>query len=126
MIQKFKRDAPYISKVYTKSDNAGCYHTSYSPEALYRLCQRDNIQLLRYDYNEPCKGKDQCDRESASAKAVIRSYLKGRKCLRKKKLRNLLLRSGPQKNRKKLEFITAIWTNKWEIKEFIIAMEYLR
>ena len=43
----------------------------------------------------------------------------------KKKLRNLLLRSGPQKNREKLEFITAIWTNKWEIKEFVIAMEYL-
>ena len=43
-----------------------------------------------------------------------------------KKLRNLLLRSGPQKNREKLEFITAIWTNKWEIKEFITAMEYLR
>ena len=53
-------------------------------------------------------------------------YLKGRKCLRKKKLRNLLLRSGPQKNREKLEFITAIWKNKCEIKEFITAMEYLR
>ena len=42
--------------------------------------------------------------------------------MRKKKLRNLLLRSGPQKNREKLEFITAIWTNKWEIKEFITAI----
>ena len=31
--------------------------------------------MLRYDYNEPCKGKDQCDRESTSAKAVIRSYI---------------------------------------------------
>ena len=41
-------------------------------------------------------------------------YLMGRKCLRKKKMRNLLLRSGPQKNREKLE-----------IKEFITEMEYL-
>ena len=40
------------------------------------------------------------------------------------KLWNLLLRSGPQKNREKLEFITAIWTNKFEVKEFITAMEY--
>ena len=31
--------------------------------------------LLRYDFNEPCKGKDQCDRESAAAKTVIRSFL---------------------------------------------------
>ena len=29
-------------------------------------------------------------------------------------------------NREKLQFITAIWTNKGEIKEFITAMEYLR
>ena len=35
-------------------------------------------------------------------------------------------RVGPQKNREKLEFIIAIWTNMWEIKEFITAMEYLR
>ena len=32
---------------------------------------------------------------------------------------------GSPKNREKLEFITVIWTNKWEIKEFITAMEYL-
>ena len=39
------------------------------------MCKSEDIQLLRYDYNEPCKGKDQCDRESESAKAVIRSYI---------------------------------------------------
>ena len=64
-----------IKKVYTKSDNAGCYHTSYSAEALYFMCQEEGVQLLRYDFNEPCKGKDQCDRESASAKTIIRSYV---------------------------------------------------
>ena len=31
--------------------------------------------MLRYDFNEPCKGKDQFDRESAGAKAVINSYV---------------------------------------------------
>ena len=51
---------------------------------------------------------------------------KGKKVFAEEKTAaNLLLRSGPQKNREKLEFITAIWTNKWEIKEFITAMEYL-
>ena len=30
---------------------------------------------LRYDYNEPSKGKDQCDRESATAKALLKNYV---------------------------------------------------
>ena len=33
------------------------------------------LALLRYDFNEPCKGKDQCDRESAGAKTVMSSYV---------------------------------------------------
>ena len=66
-----------------------------------------------------------------AAKSIYNTLIReesvcGRKCLQKEKLWNLLLRSGPQKNLEKLEFITAIWTNKWEIKEFITAMEYLR
>ena len=57
----------------------------------------------------------------------------------RKKLRNLLLRSGPQKIAEswnlllrfgqisgKLRNLLLRWTNKWEIKEFITAMEYLR
>ena len=38
-------------------------------------CKEADLRLMRYDYNEPCKGKDQCDRESAGAKAVINSYV---------------------------------------------------
>ena len=30
---------------------------------------------LRYDYNEPCKGKDQYDLESADANTIIRSHV---------------------------------------------------
>ena len=33
------------------------------------------LTLLRYVYNEPCKGKYQCDRESAGAKQVVNSYI---------------------------------------------------
>ena len=39
------------------------------------MCQEEGVQLLRYDFNEPCKGKDECDRESASDKTIIRSYV---------------------------------------------------
>ena len=42
---------------------------------MFTLCQKKGISLLRYDYNEPCCGKDQCDRESAAAKTIIRSYV---------------------------------------------------
>ena len=31
--------------------------------------------ILRYDYNEPSKGKDQCDGESATAKALLRKHV---------------------------------------------------
>ena len=74
-VKKFKEIHPYIKKVFTKFDNAGCYHNLHSPEALYQICGRYDIELLRYNYNEPCKGKDQCDREIAAAKTIIRSYL---------------------------------------------------
>ena len=30
---------------------------------------------MSYDYNEPYCGKDQCDRESAVAKSIIRSFI---------------------------------------------------
>ena len=38
------------------------------------LCKSKNLQLLRYDFNEPCCGKDR-DREVASTKTIIRSYV---------------------------------------------------
>lgn len=42
-------------------------------EALFNLCKEHGKKLIRYDYNEPCKGKDQCDREAAYAKSLMRS-----------------------------------------------------
>ena len=33
------------------------------------------MQLLRYDFNEPQCGKDQCDRGSAAPKTIIRSFV---------------------------------------------------
>ena len=75
MLKKIKSDHISTKFIYTKSDNAGCYHNTLCPEALYRLCSKYGLTLVRYDYNEPCRGKDQCDRESAGAKTIMRSYL---------------------------------------------------
>lgn len=75
VLDQFRKDEPSVENLYTKSDNAGCYQGNYSAEAVYDICKKKGLNLLRYDYNEPCCGKDQCDRDSASAKAVIRSFV---------------------------------------------------
>ena len=75
VLEQFCKDEPNVKKLFAKSDNAGCYHGNYSAESMYHLCQKRNIQLLRYDFNEPCCSKDQCDRESAAAKAILRSFI---------------------------------------------------
>ena len=45
------------------------------PQALYQLCKEQDITLVRYDYNEPCKGKDQYDRECAGLKTTSKIYV---------------------------------------------------
>ena len=75
LLQKVKNDFPHIKRIFSKSDNAGCYHNALGPEALHQLCAQYGITLVRYDFNEPCRGKDQCDRESAGGKTVLKSYL---------------------------------------------------
>ena len=39
------------------------------------LSKDKSMRLLRYDFNEPRCGKDQCDRESATAKTIISSFV---------------------------------------------------
>ena len=75
VLHQFSQDCPNIKKLFLKSDNAGSYHGNFIMEATYKLCKRLGLALLRYDFNEPCKGKDQCDRESAGAKSVMSSYV---------------------------------------------------
>ena len=67
-----------MNMLFGKSDNANCYHSNFATERLYHLCKQHGVQLLRYDYIEPSKGKDQCDRESATAKALLRNYVDAR------------------------------------------------
>ena len=73
VLKSFKSDTPTVSQLFAKSDNATCYHGNFIFEAIYQLCKSRGFKLIRYDFNEPCKGKDQCDRESAGAKTVLNS-----------------------------------------------------
>ena len=75
VLSQFKLDCPTVENLFAKSDNAGSYHGNHMLEALFKLCKAHNFNLLRYDYNEPCKGKDQCDRESAGVKTVMNSFV---------------------------------------------------
>ena len=43
VLDKFKEDEPTISKLFTKSDNADCYHASLVPEALFKILLRRYI-----------------------------------------------------------------------------------
>ena len=61
ILKRLQANFLYINKVYAKSGKANCYRNSLGPEALYRLCKNNGIDLCRYDFNQPCQGKDQCD-----------------------------------------------------------------
>lgn len=60
VLRQFHIDWPAVW--YAKSDNAGSYHGNNILDSLYKMCNNLGFELQRYDYNEPCKGKDQCDR----------------------------------------------------------------
>ena len=75
VLNQFRIDEPEVCRLFAKSDNANCYHANFSAESMHNLCHSKGLQLLRYDFNEPCCGKDQCDRESAAAKTIMRSFV---------------------------------------------------
>ena len=75
VLRQFSDDFPNVNELYAKSDNSGCYHCKVCPESLYKICKKFGIILKRLDFNEPQKGKDQCDRDSAVARSVLRSFV---------------------------------------------------
>ena len=75
VLKEFKKTNPTITNIFTKSDNAGSYHGSCIFEGLFKVCKHAGFRLMRTDYNEPCRGKDQCDQESAAAKSIINSFV---------------------------------------------------
>ena len=74
LIEQFKPDNRLTENLQVKPNNAGCYHGPLVPEALFKICKANTFNLKCYDYNEPCKGKDQCDRKSVGAKNLMRSF----------------------------------------------------
>ena len=75
VLKEFTKTYPTITNIFTKSDNAGSYYENCIFEGLFEVCKHAGFQLIRTGYNEPCRGKDQCDRESAAAKSIINSFV---------------------------------------------------
>ena len=79
VLAHMKTDYPDLKGLYRKSDNASCYAGNSCAVVEYLLCKEHNINLYRHDYNEPQKGKDQADRESAVAKKFMNRYVNSEK-----------------------------------------------
>ena len=75
VLKEIQKDHPNIKQLFRKTDNAGCYSGNFVAEIESSICRQNGFTLLRYDYNEPQKGKDQADRESAVAKRYMNGYL---------------------------------------------------
>ena len=69
-------DLPQIKWIIDKSDNAGCYHTEtlFTWRALWTK-NNTNHKFTETIFNERQAGKDQCDRDSATAKRQMNFFV---------------------------------------------------
>ncbi|KAK3737607.1 hypothetical protein QZH41_001578 [Actinostola sp. cb2023] len=75
LLKTIKKESPQMTKVYFRSDNAGCYHSGQLLLSLSFIGQRTGITPVRYDFSDPQSGKDICDRKTASMKAHMRRWV---------------------------------------------------
>ena len=70
-----KMEDPQLTKVFLRSDNAGCYHNTELLLSLKSMGDRYGVVIERYDFSDPQSGKDVCDRRIASMKTHIRRWV---------------------------------------------------
>ena len=46
VLGEFKKEHPYATKIYRKSDNAGSYHGNFGAETFYKICKSKGINLV--------------------------------------------------------------------------------
>ena len=74
LLFQIQKDFPYITDLYTRSDNAGCYSGASALLGRYFVAKNLGFRLVRTDFNEPQRGKDQPDRETAVFKEYVRAW----------------------------------------------------
>ena len=75
ILQQFKKDHPYITKIFKRSDNASNFSGHVTCESEKVLCNQIGIKILVRDYSEVQKGKDICDRMSGAAKTRLNAWI---------------------------------------------------
>ena len=75
-LMQIKKDTPHIKFLVDKSDNAGCYHNEdlFSWKAQWPH-KNVGLKFILTMFNERQAGKDQCDRDSATAKRQMNYYI---------------------------------------------------
>ena len=78
-LKQVKEDFPHLRFVIDKSDNAGCYHneTFFFWKAMWP--ETIGLKFKETMFNERQSGKDQCDRDNATAKCQMKYYVEGGK-----------------------------------------------
>ena len=74
VLQQIQQDFPHIKTINDRSDNAACYSSAAVILGKAKLAKELGFLLENTEFNEPQKGKDQCDRDAAVIKCHIKSY----------------------------------------------------
>ena len=74
-LKYIKDESDEVKKVYVRSDNAGCFHSSYSIATVPIINEKSSIKIGRVDFSDPQGGKSICDRKAAHIKGHIRRYV---------------------------------------------------
>ena len=74
LLKLLKAKNPALQRIYLRSDEAGCYHSSSLILAVRDVADRVGVSVESYHYSEPQSGKDICDRILCPMKSSIRSY----------------------------------------------------
>ena len=75
VIQRVKHVMPYLSTVYYRQDNAGCYHSGPTMVFSSVIGKKAGVNLKHLDFSDPQGGKGACDRKAASIKSHTNVYL---------------------------------------------------
>ncbi|CAH1252459.1 Hypp9299 [Branchiostoma lanceolatum] len=74
-VQQLKEELPTLQSIYIRSDNAGCYHNTLLFQAAKHINQTAGVTIRRIDYCDPQGGKGSCDRQAATVKSHIKTWI---------------------------------------------------
>ncbi|PFX14487.1 hypothetical protein AWC38_SpisGene21349 [Stylophora pistillata] len=75
VFRQLKEIMPEVNSVYTRSDNAGCYHCAFTLLSVYHVASEHAMELERFDFSDPQGRKGSCDRRAATIKSHVRTHL---------------------------------------------------